>query len=283
MTGLPPVVQRDVERARHAVALAARLSRAQQRSQGPEVLQLAAELQQALPAYAKATAAREEAAAQIETRADAAIDAGQYDRAQADLETLRAAWPDRPRLADRLARIGAQRQADAKLDAALAGAARAEQAGQPQQGLDLLAGAAPGSRYAERFRQQRDRLAAVLARLDSAPPRVALREGSKLEYDKDQPALVRLRVTDDFQVKSVECWARAEGGSYERIAVAHLSGADYQAAIPVAVHGNKPVELYVIASDLSGHQGTLGTSQQPLKMKRKSWLSRVLGGGKGDE
>lgn len=283
MTGLPPVVQRDLERARHAVALAARLSRAQQRSQGPEVLQLAAELQQALPAYAKAAAAREEAAAQIETRADAAIDAGQYDRAQAELETLRAAWPDRPRLADRMARIGAQRQADAKLDSALAGAARAEQAGQPLQGLDLLAGAAPNSRYAERFRQQRDRLAAVLARLDSAPPKVALREGSKLEYDKDQPALVRLRVTDDFQVKSVECWARAEGGSYERIVVAHLSGADYQAAIPVAVHGNKPVELYVTAFDLSGHQGTLGNSQQPLKMKRKSWLSRVLGGGKGDE
>ena len=85
------------------------------------------------------------------------------------------------------------------------------------------------------------------------------------------------------ELVSDECWARAEGGSYERIPVAHQSGADYQAAIPVAVHANKPVELYVTASDLSGHQGTLGTSQQPLKMKRKSWLSRVLGGGKGDE
>jgi len=276
MADLPAPIQQDLDRAKRAVALAARLNRAQRSRNYAEVFTLAAQLQQVLPASDRGAEAREQAARALEAGADAAVEAGQFDSAQTSLESLRAAWPDRPQLAERLARVGAQRQADAQLEAVLAATARAEHASQPLQGLELLAGAKPNARFADRFRQQKDRLSELLARLDKDPPRVALRE-SKLEYEKGKPARVQLRVTDDFRVKSVEGWARPEGGSYQSVPVRHDSGADYTVEIPESVHGNKPIELYVTATDYSGHQGALGSAEQPIKVKKKGWFSKLLG------
>ncbi|HVT61710.1 MAG TPA: protein kinase [Thermoanaerobaculia bacterium] len=274
---LPAEVQTDLDRAKRAVALNTRMARAQRSHSQAEVLTVAAELQQLLPSYTRAAQAREQAAGALEASADAAAASGQFDRAHAELEQLRSAWPDRPLLAERLAKITTERQADAQLEALLAGARRSEQSNQPLDGLDLLASAKPNRRYGERFRQQQERLRELLARLDSAPPKVALRDGTKLEYERGKTARVPLRVTDDFQVKSVECWARAEDGSYKPVGVRHGSGADYTVEIPESLHGNKPVEFYVTASDLSGHLGMLGTSEKPLKLKRKGWFSKLIG------
>ena len=47
--------------------------------------------------------------------------------------------------------------------------------------------------------------------------------------------------------------------------------------LPPDLHQNKTVELYVTAADPSGHVGQLGSADHPLKMKRKSWIDKILG------
>ena len=83
-------------------------------------------------------------------------------------------------------------------------------------------------------------------------------------------------------MKSTEVWVRAEGGQFERVAVRQVSGSDYEAEVSPELHGNRTVELYAVASDQSGHAGQLGSADRPLKIKRKRWIDRVLG-GKGKE
>jgi hypothetical protein len=280
---LPAAVRRDLDRARQAVDLDARLGRTDIGQAPQDVLRGATDLLALLPRYSRASALREQAARAIEDQADAALAAGDGERAAALLGGLRQAWPDRPGLQDRFERIEAQRRADAQLDAVLAAAARAEAAAQPLQGLELLAGANPGGRYRERFRRQRERLEEMLARLDAAPPSIALAPGFKLEYDKGARILVPLRITDDLAVKSAECWVRPEGAAaFRAVPVRHLSGADYAVDIPPELHRNRTLELYAAASDNSGHRSLLGSRDQPLKLKRRNWIEKIFSGKEGE-
>jgi len=280
---LPAAVRRDLDRARQAVDLDARLGRTDVGQTPQDVLRGATDLLALLPRYGRAGALREQAAKAIEDQADAALAAGDGERAAGLLGGLRQAWPDRPGLQDRFERIEAQRRTDAQLDSVLAAAARAEAAAQPLQGLELLAGANPGGRYRERFRRQRERLEALLARLDAAPPTIALAAGFKLEYDKGARIVVPLRITDDLAVKSAECWVRAEGeATFRAVPVRHLSGADYAVDIPSELHQNRTVEMYAAASDNSGHRSLLGSRDQPLKLKRRNWIEKIFSGKEGE-
>ena len=47
------------------------------------------------------------------------------------------------------------------------------------------------------------------------------------------------------------------------------------------LHQRKSIDFYVTASDQSGHESGLGSVQRPRKIKRKGWLSKVLGGKEG--
>lgn len=237
-------------------------------------------------AQAGATTASSAASSRAATAATAAtetgaLEAGRPDTALAQLDLLRRAWPERPGLAERIERAEGMRRSDERMDSVLAAAARAEAAGQPLEGLELLAGTLPASRYKERFAGQRQRLEELLARLDAAPPVIALRGGFKLEFEKDKPAAIPLRVTDDLAVKTVECWARPEGGRYQPLAVRHLAAADYEVEVPRELHQNRDVDFYAVATDPSGHRAALGSREKPLKLKRKGWLSRLFG-GKGE-
>ncbi len=140
---LPPAVQQDLARARQAVEIDGRLARAQKEGNLPEVIRQAGALLAALPRAARAGEAKERAAGALETAADGEIEAGQYDAAAARLDSLRQVWPDRPGLAGRSERLAAERKADQDADAQLAAVARAEKAGKPLDGLQLLAGARP--------------------------------------------------------------------------------------------------------------------------------------------
>jgi hypothetical protein len=65
---------------------------------------------------------------------------------------------------------------------------------------------------------------------------------------------------------------RPEGGRFTAVPLARRSPTDYDADIPPAVHQNKRiVELYVVATDPSGHKGQLGTLEEPQRIKRKRW------------
>jgi hypothetical protein len=274
---LPAAVRRELARARQAVDLDTRLYQADKALSPQEVLRQATDLLALLPRYGRASDLRQQSAKALEDQADAALAAGDAERAAALVGALRQAWPDRPGLQDRTDRIESQRRADQRLEAVLASAGRAEAAGQPLQGLELLAGANPGGRFRDRFRQQRERLDELLARLDAAPPAISLRPGFKLEYDKGARIVVPLRITDDLAVKSAECWVRAEGdASFRAVPVRHLSGADYEIDIPPELHQNRTLELYATASDNSGHQSLLGSRDNPLKLKRRTWLEKVF-------
>ncbi len=280
---LPAAVRRDLDRARQAIDLDARLDRTDVGQAPQDVLRGATELLALLPRYTRASALREQAARAIEEQAGAALAAGDGERAAGLLGGLRQAWPDRPGLQDRFERIEGQRRADAQLDAVLAAAGRAEAAAQPLQGLELLAGANPGGRYRERLRGEWERVEAMRARLEAAPPSIALAPGFKLEYDKGAHVVVPLRITDDLAVKSAECWVRPEGeAAFRAVPVRHLSGADYAVDIPPELHQNRTLELYATASDNSGHRSPLGSRDQPLKLKRRNWIEKIFSGKEGE-
>jgi hypothetical protein len=279
---LPAATRRDLDRARQASELDAHMERTDLAQYPQEVLRNATDLLTLVPRHGRAGELRDQAAKAIEDQADAALAAGDSERAAVLLGGLRQVWPERSRLQDRFERLETQRRGDSQLEAVLAAASRAEAAAQPLQGLELLAGVNPGGRYQERFRRQRERLEELLARLDAAPPSIALRPGFKLEYDKGARVAIPLRITDDLAVKSAECWVRPEGGaSYQAVPVRHLSGADYEVDIPPELHQNRTVDLYAAASDNSGHRSLLGSREQPLKLKRRTWIEKIFTGREG--
>jgi serine/threonine protein kinase len=288
---LPAGVRPDLDRARQAVELDARLAQLAPPASIPpggplpptrdpaELLQAATQLLAILPSHARALGLRGQAARALETQADDALAAGDAGRAATLAASLRQDWPDRPGLQDRGARIEAQQTGDAHLEEILAAAARDEAAGQPLQGLDALAAAPPTGRYRERFGQQRERLNQQLAKLDAAPPSISLRPGWKAEYDKGETVVVPLRITDDLAVKSAEAWVRSLGAAaFQQVPVRHLAGADYEVDLPPTLHRNEPLEIYVTATDNSGHQALLGSRDQPLKIKRRNWIEKIFTG-----
>ncbi|HSS78373.1 MAG TPA: hypothetical protein VLV54_16715 [Thermoanaerobaculia bacterium] len=278
--GLPGTLRKDLERARRALETEARLSKAEKASDRLEVIRQAAVLLGELPNAARAGELREQTAKALEAEVDADIDAGQYDAAAGRLEGLRQAWPEREGLAARTERIAAEKKSDQDMESLLDAAGRSEKANKPQEGLQLLADVKPSPHYADRIQDLRQRLKAQFAQLDRQAP-VLVQRNPEAEYEKGKTASILLRITDDFAVKSAEAWVRAEGGQYTKIAVRHLSGADYALDVPPDLHQNKTIELYVTAADSSGHTGQLGSAERPLKMKKKGLLKSIFG-GKGE-
>ncbi len=277
---LPAEVQKNLARARRAIETDAKLSRAQKAGNSLEVIHLAGSLLQELPRATHAGEQRERAASAIEGEVDTAIEAGQYDAAASHLEGLRQAWPERSGLAARVERIAAEKKSDQEMESLLASAGRTEKA-KPTEGLQLLAGVKPTRRYAQRFQEMRTRLEKQFADLDHLPPTV--KQGTKplTEYEKGKSAKIPLQISDDYAVKSAEGWARPEGGSYQKIALRHLSGADWEMEVTPDLHQNKDIDFYATATDQSGHTGQLGSAERPLKMKRKGFFKAIFGGKDG--
>jgi hypothetical protein len=273
-----PTAQQNLARARRVLEIDGRLTRAEKTGNALEVIRQASALLVELPRAARPREQRERAANGLETQAETEMDAGQFDAALGRLEELRQVWPDRAGLSERIGRVAEERREDQGLATLLDAVAQAERGNKPLEGLQLLAGAKPNRRFANRFQEARQRLEAQFAQLDRRAPEVAVRGSSELQYEKGKIAAIPLRIADDFGVKSTEGWARAEGGQFVKLTVRRLSGSDYVLEVPVDVHQNKPVELYVTASDQSGHTGQLGSADRPLKVKRKGWLKSILGG-----
>jgi hypothetical protein len=109
----------------------------------------------------------------------------------------------------------------------------------------------------------------MLAELDRAAPRIAL-PADLPEIEKETPARVRLRVSDDYQVARVTARARPEDGAWADLPV-ERAGEDWTVEIPAALHGNRAVELTAAATDLSGHRAEAG----PRQLKRKRWFQKL--------
>ncbi len=172
-------------------------------------------------------------------------------------------------------RLSAERDLGALIEAA----DRAGAGGRPDEGLALLAGVAPPERLAGRFTETRRRLEQRLGELDGAAPAVELLAGSGSEYAKDEAALIVFRVRDDFRVERVTVRARAAGGDWQVLPSRRREGdarsGEYALEIGPDFHRNERVEFYITATDPSGHEGTAGSAEQPLELKRRRWFHRI--------
>ncbi|HQU33022.1 MAG TPA: serine/threonine-protein kinase [Thermoanaerobaculaceae bacterium] len=256
--------------ARRSVATDAALGKAIKAKNWAAALQHASALAALLPASHLAQHARETAAVALEAQADALLHQGQTDAALVKLQALQRSWPNRTGLEARLAGIHSARETEARFAAALAAADAAEKERQPEKGLDALAQVVPDIHWRERFTAARQRLENLLAQLDTAPPVVQLEPGSGKRYSKGKPFNLSVIVTDDYRVKSVTVMARQEGAPAYQALPAQSTGKDeYTVEITPEFHGNKTVELYVVATDYAGHSSQLGTAEQPLRIKKR--------------
>ncbi|MEP7013003.1 MAG: protein kinase [Acidobacteriota bacterium] len=276
-----PNAEADFGRAQQLVDLSNQLQKAAKGGDPLAVIRLAGSFADLAPRDKAALRLRDRAAATIEAEADRLNQGGQAQAALDRLEALRAAWPDRPRLADRIGHIRTVAEVDPRLDRILANAQAAAQRKRPDEGLAILRTANPSGPYAERFRELSERLKADFAQMDQNPPALDLREGSASEFEKGATTRVSLRITDDFQVAKATLFARPEGGSWQTLEL-RQSGSFYTAEIPPSFHQNKNVQWYATATDVSGHSGQLGTEGAPRLLKRKKWFDRLRGGKEGE-
>jgi serine/threonine protein kinase len=279
---LTPEQKKELARARRILDLDGRLSRAQRARNHSDTLRQASLLLAELPRSSRAQQARKQAADALLAQADAQAGQAQLDAALATLQHLQEDWSDHPGIGERIERLRAERRADERMEAVLATVARAERADQPRDGLQALAGMRPNERYADRFRQARERLEAQLVQLDRNPPQISAPGVAEMAFEKGATVTIPLRITDDLEVASAEAWARPEGGRFTRVNVRSLGGSSYEIEVSPDLHQNKSIDFYVKAADSSGHEGTLGSVQRPEKIKRKKWFSKIRGGKEGD-
>ena len=276
-----PGAEADFARAQQIVDLSAQLQKAAKEGDPLAVVRLARSFAELAPRDRSAPRLRDRAAATIEAEADRLGQSGQAQPALDRLEALRAAWPDRAGLSERIGRLRTVAEIDPRLDRILANAQAAAQRKRPDEGLAILRTANPTGPYVERFRELSDRLKSDFAQIDQSPPAIELREGSATEFEKGATTRVSLRITDDFQVTKATLFARPEGGAWQTLEL-RQSGSFYTAEIPPSFHQNKNLQWYATATDVSGHSGQLGSEGTPKTLKRKKWFDRLRGGKEGD-
>jgi len=76
-------------------------------------------------------------------------------------------------------------------------------------------------------------------------------------------------VRDDYKVASVKVFARPEGGGRMVEMPLKHDGFVYDVAVQPSFHQNGTVDFYVVATDCSGHESSLGSREQPLRLKRR--------------
>lgn len=276
---LEPALREGLGQARTAVDLHARLEKAAKAGHHVRALELAAALAPLAPGSRVPAERREAAAAALEQEAERLAGSGDLGAALARLESVRQAFaggPERPGLAERVNRLQAENRSDKGVESLLAAAEEAGARRRPDEGLAVLRGAQPTARTAGRFQELRQRLDRQLEQLDRNPPAIEIPSG-ELSYEKGKPAVLEIRVSDDYQVKSVTVRARPEGARAATEIAAERAGAGYRAEIPAALHQGRPVEVVVIAADTSGHTA----ESAPRQMRRKRWTDRLRGGRDG--
>ena len=218
---------------------------------------------------------REWAAAHFEARAEEGARAGDYAAALAALGTVESGWPARPGLAARLAALRDHRDAEPAQQAFLETLPGFERRRKPDEGLAELARVEPTPHLAPAFAEARRRLEEQLAALDREPPVVELREGYLLQYARGTVAELSFRARDDYGVERVRIFARPPGGSFRELR-AERDSFGYTVTIGPDFHGNGTVGVYVVATDLSGHEGRLGSRERPLELRRNEGFERMV-------
>ncbi len=268
-------MRRNLALGRSLVERYAGIEAASARAAHVEVLDKFATLEQELPGASDPLGLRAKAAAALEEQAEALAREGKYAEAQAPLETVLRTWPQRDVARERTRIYAEARDLTARQEALLEALPNAERKRQPHEGLEMLRGVEPVPHLAAQFADLRKRLEEQLAVLDRQPPKILLRDGYFLDYDRGQVIEVSFRVTDDYLVKSVKLLVRPEGGRWREVPL-ERSTLGYTAEIRPDVHRNGNLQMYAVATDASGHEGFFGTPDAPKTVQRRKGFERMV-------
>lgn len=269
-------IRADFDRARGIVEAYGLVRQAAARGEPVQALEQFAALTALLPEASDPENLRGKAAGALETQAETLVRDARYAAALARLAPLQRTWPDRAGLAERITRYETYQRDEKSQEAVLAALPNLERRKKPWEGLQAIMELEPTPHLAPRFAAARTRLEALLAQLDKAPPQVVLRDGYLLEYARGTVAELSFRATDDYQVKDVKLMARLPGGEFQDLPLETTRTGYSTVRIDPSFHRNGTVELYLVATDLSGHEGHLGGPDQPLQLKRKQSFERLI-------
>ncbi len=267
--GMTPEVQANFKRAKDIVDAYAQALVAAAQGNRAAVLERFADLHSRLPKMSDPEDLRGKAAAALEAEAEALAKDAKYDEAIARLEPVQRTWPDRPGLKDRVAKLRTSQQNEGRQEQILAALPNIERRKKPSEGLEAMSGVEPTPHLAARFTEARKKLEDQLAELDRNPPELVLRDGFLLEYSRGTVIELSFRATDDYEVKSVKLLARPQGGKMRELPLERSRNGYYSVKILPAFHQNETVDFYVVATDVSGHETTLGSRDKPLQIKRR--------------
>ena len=274
--GMAPDLRAGFDRARGIVEAYGQALAAAAQGNRSQVLERFANLQSLLPKMSDPEDLRGKAASALEAEADGLVKEAKYDQALARLEPVQRTWPDRPGLKDKVAKYQSYQQNENRQETLLAALPGIERHKKPAEGLEALTGLEPTPHLAPRFAEARRRLQDQLAQLDKEPPQIVLRDGFLLEYSRGTAVELSFRATDDYQVKDVKLLARPKGGKMRELPLQKTRTGYYTVEISPAFHQNETVELYVVATDLSGHEAYLGSRDKPLQLKRRQGFERLI-------
>ena len=207
----------------------------------------------------------------LDSRVEVLIAAGRLEEAEVVLAQIESAAPGRNGTTARRDRIAQERASDKRYDTLLTSARDAGTRGRPHEGFAMLEGVqVPADR-----RGEFDGLSAELQRrftqMDAGAPEIA---APNPEYRRGTPIEIELEVKDDYEVMGVTLFVRqAKGTSYTEIDAQKGSDGRYLVTIEASVHDDRNLRYYVTAVDRSGHEGRVGSGDQPLEIKRKRWFN----------
>lgn len=265
----------DLEHARRALRLHAAMWKASDEGDALTVLETAGELVAELPEYSGAPAKREQAATELETRAEALIADRDYAAAVRVLESLRSRWPERAGVADRIAWCRTRMETEQEFRQLLDRAEATARDGDPEGALEMLDGVQAPAVLQGRLQQVRTGIRAELDRLDAGYPTIEIPADLELEYRKDRSLTVPIRITDDYRVERAVVLVRTESKpEFREVPLRESGDGVYPFHVGPDIHGNESVEFYVVATDRSGHETRLGGPEGPLTIERKRWYQR---------
>lgn len=278
-----PGLTADIQRGQTALQFYTRMDRARKAGDNALLLEHSTAMIGLLPEYGTAHEWREEAVSSLEVDAQALADDGQLVRAIAALEPVSRWWPEREGLQDRLNRYRSlqdeniRRQGElSDFEEFLTAAIAKGEAGDPEEGLRMLARRKAPESLGQRKRDAISGLEAQLAQMDASPPEIVLAPGTEFTYRKNEPFQISVRISDDHRIVTAIAKLRGESTSqYREIPLAGPIGDSYTLTVGADLHGNGVVQLYFEARDVSGHVGFLGSTSEPIEVKRKGFFDRI--------
>ena len=84
-------------------------------------------------------------------------------------------------------------------------------------------------------------------------------------------------MSDDYRVERVVVHARNEADDgYLQFPLQPDGDGIFNFVVAPELHGNKNVYFFVVAKDVSGHVGRMGSQEEPTKIARKKWFKKLL-------